>query len=362
MKNLTRHMILASIVAAAIAWPSVASAAPALPPAGPARSSITATDAPTNRALELQRSIDEVQAEQISIDNRIAVTSQLLVEQTNYLDQATSQLKLAQGLYDERVVEMYKTGDGSLFSILLDSTSFNDFVRRLTLYASILEADRVALEELSIVAAQAQFQAGQLETLRSQDNTLRGLKDQRARSLAAAVSAQQALLASLPLTSRTLLGTLQSETAARRAVWKAASVPAGTVPRRVPGHVSPYGATYLVSQFHYRNFRSAGKKHTAVASWYGTAYDGRTTASGEIFNAADFTAASPDLPFGTWLALSQTDPTTKKTRRIVVVVNDRGPYVSGRSLDLSRAAAEALGIAQLGAATVTVEVVRPVTN
>lgn len=362
MKNLIRHMLLTSVVAAAIALPTAASAAPALPPAAPAVSSVTATDAPTRRALELQHSIAEVQAEQISIDNRVAVTSQLLVEQTSYVDQANAQLKMAQGLYDERVIEMYKTGDGSLFAILLDSSSFDDFVRRLTLYANILEADRVALEELSIVAAQAQFQAGQIEALRSQDTTLRDLKEQRARSLAAAVSAQQALLASVPLTSRALIQTVQTETAARRAVWKAASIPQGTTPRRVSAHVAPYGATYLASQFHYRNYRSAGKKHTAVASWYGTAYDGRTTASGEIFNAADFTCASPTLPFGTWLALAQTDPSTKKTRRVIVVVNDRGPYVPGRDLDLSRAAAEALGIAQLGAATISIEVVRPVTN
>ncbi len=85
-----------------------------------------------------------------------------------------------------------------------------------------------------------------------------------------------------------------------------------------------------------------------VASWYGPGFEGATTASGEPFNAGDFTAAHKTLPFGTKLNV------TLDGRSVVVRVNDRGPFVTGRDLDLSQAAAEQIGLTALGEATVNV--------
>lgn len=77
---------------------------------------------------------------------------------------------------------------------------------------------------------------------------------------------------------------------------------------------------------------------------------GHRTASGEHFNPGGYTAASRTLPFGTRLRV--TNP--KTGRSVVVRVNDRGPYVRGRSLDLARGAARALGIIKQGTASVMV--------
>ncbi len=85
-----------------------------------------------------------------------------------------------------------------------------------------------------------------------------------------------------------------------------------------------------------------------VASWYGPGFEGATTASGEPFNAGDFTAAHKTLPFGTKLNV------TLDGRSVVVRINDRGPYIAGRDLDLSQAAAEQIGLTALGEATVNV--------
>ena len=74
------------------------------------------------------------------------------------------------------------------------------------------------------------------------------------------------------------------------------------------------------------------------ASWYGNQFHGRRTANGEIFNQNAFTAASPRLAFGTLLRV------TYGGRQVVVRINDRGPFVRGRVLDLSRAAARQLGL------------------
>ena len=80
------------------------------------------------------------------------------------------------------------------------------------------------------------------------------------------------------------------------------------------------------------------------ASWYGKRFHGRRTASGERFNMYTLTAAHPSLPFGTLLRVRHLE----SGREVVVRVNDRGPYARGRILDLSHAAAEALGMIDAG--------------
>jgi len=80
-----------------------------------------------------------------------------------------------------------------------------------------------------------------------------------------------------------------------------------------------------------------------IASWYGPGFHGRRTASGERFNTEDFTAAHPRYAFGTRLCVLSRDGKSVEVR-----VNDRGPYAKNRIIDLSRAAAEALGMVDNG--------------
>lgn len=90
-----------------------------------------------------------------------------------------------------------------------------------------------------------------------------------------------------------------------------------------------------------------------VASWYGPRFHGRKTANGEIFNQLAFTAAHKKFKFGTLLRL--TNPNTEKS--IIVRINDRGPFMRGRELDLSKAAAVELGILERGVAKLNTELV-----
>ena len=101
-----------------------------------------------------------------------------------------------------------------------------------------------------------------------------------------------------------------------------------------------------------RTYEQPAFTQTGTASWYGRRNQGRTTASGEPFDASRLTAAHRSLPFGTVLRVW--DLTTGRTVR--VRVNDRGPYVRGRILDLSAEAASALGIRKAGVARVRIEV------
>jgi rare lipoprotein A len=95
-----------------------------------------------------------------------------------------------------------------------------------------------------------------------------------------------------------------------------------------------------------------GDELSGHASWYGGKFHGRKTASGEVYNMNDFTAAHRTAPFGTRLKVTniQTGQST------VVRVNDRGPFVRGRLIDLSYAAAKAIGLVQNGTALVQLKV------
>jgi rare lipoprotein A len=85
-----------------------------------------------------------------------------------------------------------------------------------------------------------------------------------------------------------------------------------------------------------------------LASWYGHKFHGRRTASGERFDMNDFTAAHPSLPFGTQLTVRN----PANGREVAVRVNDRGPHTGRRIIDLSRAAAQAIGLVKAGVGTV----------
>ncbi len=92
-------------------------------------------------------------------------------------------------------------------------------------------------------------------------------------------------------------------------------------------------------------------KQTMVASWYGPKFHGRRTASGEIFDMYRLTAAHKTLPFGTKLRVINPE----NGRSVVVKINDRGPFVRGRDLDLSYEAAKRIGLISKGTARVYVE-------
>lgn len=90
-----------------------------------------------------------------------------------------------------------------------------------------------------------------------------------------------------------------------------------------------------------------------LASWYGHKFNGRKTASGERFDMHAMTCAHRTLPFGTKLRVTNPD----NNKSVLVIVNDRGPFIRGRSLDLSYGAAEKIGIVKKGVGRVKIELV-----
>src|SRR5690606_6879039 len=98
-----------------------------------------------------------------------------------------------------------------------------------------------------------------------------------------------------------------------------------------------------------------GYQETGTASWYGPQFHGQRTASGEIFDESALTAAHPTLPIPSLVQVTNLE----NGREVIVRVNDRGPFVGERLIDLSRAAAQVLGFESAGHARVHVRYLGP---
>ena len=91
------------------------------------------------------------------------------------------------------------------------------------------------------------------------------------------------------------------------------------------------------------NAKAESNQQAGVASWYGPGFHGRKTANGERFNMNALTAAHRTLPLGTQVVVTN----RSNGRSVVVRINDRGPYVGRRLIDLSKASAQAIGVSGL---------------
>jgi rare lipoprotein A len=95
---------------------------------------------------------------------------------------------------------------------------------------------------------------------------------------------------------------------------------------------------------------SDGFRERGIASWYGRDFHGRTTSSGEIYDMNAMTAAHKSLPIPTWVEVTNLN----NGQRVIVKVNDRGPFIDGRIIDLSQRAAQEIGMIEAGTARVQV--------
>lgn len=128
----------------------------------------------------------------------------------------------------------------------------------------------------------------------------------------------------------------------------------------VPGPQGYYkvGAPYQVDGVWYRPHVDWSYDQTGTASWYGKEFHGHLTANGEIFDLNGLTAAHPTLPLPSIVEVTDLDD----GRQIRLRVNDRGPYVNGRVIDVSRRAAQLLGFEMAGTAHVRVRLLAPETQ
>lgn len=129
---------------------------------------------------------------------------------------------------------------------------------------------------------------------------------------------------------------------------------AGGVPATTPSSRGNPSSYIVFGKRYYVLDSSEGFVQRGIASWYGTKFHGRPTSSGEVYNMHAMTAAHKTLPIPVYVHVKNLD----NGRSTVVRVNDRGPFVDGRIIDLSYAAAKKLGVDGPGTANVEIAVLR----
>jgi len=120
-----------------------------------------------------------------------------------------------------------------------------------------------------------------------------------------------------------------------------------TSAKPLPSWVYPYK---VHGKVYYPLSSVSGYQEICLASWYGPKFHGKPTASGEIYNMYDFTAAHRLLPIGTYVLVTNLE----NGKQVIVRITDRGPFVKGRCIDLSYSAAKALGMIKKGVVKVKI--------
>jgi len=161
-----------------------------------------------------------------------------------------------------------------------------------------------------------------------------------------------------PVVQRMVLAAIVAIVGLSACSWRPEVRPAGPGGRRVvlPGKPPEAVPSYVVRGVRYYPLPDAdGFVQTGQASWYGVPFHGRTTSNGETYDMHAHTAAHKTLPFGTYVSVKN----LANGRSTVVRINDRGPFVKGRIIDLSYASAREVGLVGPGVATVRVTALAP---
>ncbi len=241
---------------------------------------------------------------------------------------------------------MYKNGPGSILAPLFTSTTMTDLSKLGMFWESLAEKDGKSLDEATKLRGQRDEEKAALaKTVANLEARVKNLDAQRA-SLKTAREQRAGSLQELKVAIQNAMDAEKKVLAARAAAIKKPTP--GPCTPGVPARDQRLAA--LLSWISPAKLGPTGVITSGDASWYGPGFDGCRSASSATFRASQLTAASISLPLGTILKV------TRGGRAVIVVISDRGPYAHGRVLDLSQAAAQAIG---LGAGTVDMEILLP---
>jgi rare lipoprotein A (peptidoglycan hydrolase) len=300
-------------------------------------------------ATHLQSLLGQLQ----SLDYATAAQSTQLGISYRKLDNLDQRALRAREAYSARAREAYKRGVWPEANFLLGLRSLWQIVSFGHFIGSAIQSDQKTYREL--VAAQS--------TITGERSVIESRRQQLFQSTREVMTLRQQIQSSLD-SERALLQRSQAELsaleAARRRAESAHVSPAVEAARSarqivLDGKLAALLAWYAPASgaepFMPAKLAGTGIVTDGTSSWYGPGFDGRRASSGATYHQDQFTAASLVLPFGTLLKV------TYNSRAAVVVITDRGPYVTGRVLDLSAAAAQALGLS--GVKQIHMEILRP---
>lgn len=313
------------------------------------RSKVTAAEA---RVTRLQQQLDSLLTELRTLESEVATASGGLGVSYLRLHSAEGRAERARALFSARARDAYKLAGWREAHVLLGVRTFTQMLSFSRYLGGALSADAAAYRELlrsrdAIVEERLAIDEQKRRLLASTARL-----DELRSSIASTLQLEQeglararAVLSALETQRRRSLGRVSPAVEARRAARQI------VLDQRLAALLSWYAPAAGAEPFMPRRLRTTGIATSGLSSWYGPGFDGRRASSGATYRQDQYTAASLLLPFGTLLKVSM------GSRAAVVVITDRGPYVPGRVLDLSAAAAQAIGLS--GVKTVRMEIVVP---
>jgi rare lipoprotein A len=318
----------ARTLAAALATIIIAASAPGRATATDVNELRSRAQTAADRVSNLERRLhglrgrrSELQAVIDAADRRMA-----LIELRR--QRAAGRYEDALAAYVEAAVDVYKSpSPSSNLEIILSAKDISDIVTLSKLTTSSADAAHERLDELVAVRDDAVGLQSEVDE-----------RKQELLAAAAQLDTVGANISSALQRRRGVLGELNAEIAELERQARRAAERAAQPSNALLDLLQPSGPTKGIPN----GYASTGVSFEGVASWYGPGFEGNHTANGDIFDSSLFTAASKELPLGSWLYVEH------EGAGVVVYVNDRGPYVGDRVLDLSQAAAEAIGITGLG--------------
>jgi len=281
-----------------------------------------------DRVSGLERRLDGLRSRRSELQAVIDAADRRLALLELRRQEAAVRYEEALAGYVEAAVDVYKSPSPTTnLEIILSAKDISDVVTLSKLTRSTADAAHERLDELVEV--------------RDDASGLQSNVDERKQELLAAaedLDSVGANISSALARRRGVLGELNEEIAELEKQARLAAERAAQPSNALLDILQPSGPTKGIPN----GYASTGVSFEGVASWYGPGFEGNNTANGDIFDSSLFTAASKELPLGSWLYVQH------EGAGVVVYVNDRGPYVGDRVLDLSQAAAEAIGITGLG--------------
>lgn len=338
-------------------------------PGGPARADdldavrkqLADSNAQTARVLNDLKSIDgkifSVNRSIASGEREVGQTEAKIRSAESHIGELDSQIQVVRRSVNIRAVRMYKSGPSSILAPLFTTATLTDLSKLGMFWESLAKRDGATLHEATRLKAQVDEEKVALAA--AVDNLEERVKDLDAQrdSLRAGREQRTKALADLRVAIQSAMDAEKKILAARAAAAVKQPAAAGTCTPGIPARdarlatlLAWYSPATGGEGLMPARLGPTGVTTTGDASWYGPGFDGCRTASGSTFRASQMTAASTTLPIGTFLKV------TRGGRAVVVVITDRGPYAHGRVLDLSQAAAQAIG---LGAGSVNMEILLP---
>jgi len=296
---------------------------------------------------------DDLRAKRAALLSRIAAQTDeaeqdeaALVVAQDRQQRATAALATARQRLQERAVDAYMYGL---------TRSIANLERPNVYLEEAFKADQRAVADLRAARSAGADAIDAAESTRDASRAAQAQLDSERAQLEATIAHQDALDAQLQAAAAARKAAEDAQAAANRAVVdRFETDPAArtrhrvaTVNQRAVMARYPFGPVTGIPA----GLKATGETITGPASWYGPGFDGRPTASGAIYDQEGWTCASKELPLGTILLVSENG------RQVLLLVNDRGPYVDGWILDLSHAAATALS--HPGVGVVSAEILVP---